>query len=155
LGRNAIGIGGKAVTVARVEVTGLRELLREARKVERDLPKAMRTALLPVSQEVMGRARLRAGALGGVHRHAARRGLRAGATQNTAWIKLVATTEPTILGAEFGGGARKTTRQFPPWRGAGSDAGYFVYPEIRGSADDVMEHVENAVEDLMRQAGFL
>ena len=142
------------MTVAKVEVVGLRELLRDVRKVERDLPKSMRAALLPVSQEVLARARSRAGALGGVHRHAARRGLRGGATQNTAWIKLVASTEPTILGAEFGGGAKKTTRQFPPWRGSGSDAGYFVYPEIRGSADDVMGHVEDAVNDLIRQAGL-
>jgi hypothetical protein len=62
--------------------------------------------------------------------------------------------EPTIFGAEFGGGARKTTRQFQPWRGSGGGAGYFVYPTIRGSASDVSEQVEDAVNDLIRSAGF-
>jgi hypothetical protein len=89
-----------------------------------------------------------------VHRHAVRRGLRAGATQNTAWIKLLASREPTILGAEFGGGRRPSTRQFPPWRGAGRNAGYFVYPTIRGESDDIMRRLEHAVRDLLRRAGF-
>lgn len=113
----------------------------------------MRQALLPVSREILSRATQRAQSQGGVAAHAVRRGLRAGATQNTAWIKLLA-REPTIFGAEFGGGARKTTRQFPPWRGSGGGAGYFVYPTIRGSAGDISDHVEGAVNDLLRSAGF-
>jgi hypothetical protein len=144
-----------AVTVARVQVDGLNQLLRDVRKVERGLPKSMRKALLPVSQNVFAKAKGRATALGGVHRHAVRRGLRAGATQKTAWIKLVGTREPTIFGAEFGGGRRKTTRQFPEWRGSGGGAGYFVYPTIRGESDNVAREVEQSVEQLLRQAGFL
>ena len=142
------------MTVARVEVTGLKQLLRDARKVERDLPKEMRQQLVPISQFVLSRARQRAQSLGGVHAHAARRGLRGGATQNTAWIKLAANTEPTILGAEFGGGARPTTRQFPPWRGSGGGAGYFVYPTIRGSVAPITDQLEDALMRFMRSAGF-
>lgn len=141
------------LTIARVQVDGLKQLLRDARRVEKDLPKAMRRALLPVSREVLSRATQRAQGQGGVAAHAVRRGLKAGATQNTAWIKLLA-REPTIFGAEFGGGARRTTRQFQPWRGSGGGAGYFVYPTIRGSARDVSDHVEDAVKDLIHSAGF-
>jgi hypothetical protein len=142
------------VTVARVEVTGLKQLLRDVRKVENDLPKEMRQHLIPVSQAVLARSRSRAQSLGGVQAHAARRGLRAGATQNSAWIKLVGTREPTIFGAEFGGGRRKTTRQFPPWRGSGGGAGYFVFPTIRGMSGDITDQLENGIRDLMRRAGF-
>jgi hypothetical protein len=131
----------------------LKQLLRDARRVEKDLPKAMRQSLLPISRQVLSRATQRAQSQGGVAAHAVRRGLRAGATQNTAWIKLLG-REPTIFGAEFGGGARKTTRQFQPWRGSGGGAGYFVYPTIRGSAADVSGQVESAVADLIRSAGF-
>jgi hypothetical protein len=131
----------------------LKQLLRDARRVEKDLPKAMRQSLLPISRQVLSRATQRAQSQGGVAAHAVKRGLRAGATQNTAWIKLLG-REPTIFGAEFGGGHRRTTRQFKPWRGSGNDAGYFVYPAIRASVDDVSDQVEDAVNDLIRFAGF-
>jgi hypothetical protein len=142
------------VTVARVEISGLKQLLRDVRRVENDLPREMRQRLIPVSQAVMARARGRAQSLGGVQAHAVRRGLRAGATQNSAWIKLLGTREPTIFGAEFGGGRRKTTRQFPPWRGSGGGAGYFVFPTIRGMSGDITQQLEDAVGDLIRRAGF-
>jgi hypothetical protein len=137
-----------------VHVDGLKQLIRDAKRVDRDLPKTMREQMLPISQKVLRGSQQRAQGLGGVHRHAARRGLRAGATQNTAWIKLAASREPTILGAEFGGGRRSTTRQFPPWRGSGSTAGYFVYPTIRSESDNIMRQLEHAVRGLLRRAGF-
>ena len=142
------------MTVARVEIKGLKQLLRDVRKVEADLPKTMRQTLLPISQNVLSRARQRAQGLGGVQAHAVRRGLRAGATQNTAWIKLLADKEPTILGAEYGGGARPTTRQFPPWRGSGGGSGYFVWPTIRGMAREVDDRFADGLDDVLRSAGF-
>jgi hypothetical protein len=142
------------VTVARIQVDGLKQMLRDVRKIERELPKEMRQHLMPISQRVMSQATQRAQSLGGVQRHAVRRGLRAGATQNTAWIKLLGTKEPTIFGAEFGGGRRSTTRQFPPWRGSGGGAGYFVYPTIRGMSGDISNDLEDGVKALLRSAGF-
>jgi hypothetical protein len=142
------------MTVASVEVDGLKQLIRDVRRVERDLPKTMRVRMLPISQSVVVEARRRGQSLGGVQTHAVRRGLRGGATQNTAWIKLLASREPTILGAEFGGGRRRTTRQFPPWRGSGRNAGYFVYPTLRESSDDIIRQLEDSVRDLLRLAGF-
>lgn len=142
------------MTVARVEVEGLKQLLRDARRVENDLPKQMRLHLLPISQSVLRQAKQRGQSLGGVQRHAVRRGLRGGATQNSAWIKLAASAEPTILGAEFGGGRRPTTQQFPPWRGSGGGAGYFLFPTIRGMSGEITDRFENALDDLLRSAGF-
>lgn len=142
------------MTTARVQVDGLKQLLRDVRRVEKDLPKTMRQQLVPISRMVLSRTRHRAQSQGGVAAHAVRRGLRGGATQNSAWIKLVGSREPTIFGAEFGGGRRKTTRQFKPWRGSGGGAGYFVYPTIRGSAEEVSDQVESAVDELIRAAGF-
>jgi hypothetical protein len=142
------------MVASHIEIDGLKQLLRDVRRVEQDLPKVMRQQLVPISQTVLTSARGRAQSLGGVHRHAARRGLRAGATQNTAWIKLVASREPTILGAEFGGGRRSTTRQFPPWRGSGGGAGYFVYPTIRAKSGEISGRLETAVVRLFRSAGF-
>jgi hypothetical protein len=138
----------------RVQVDGLKELVRDLRKVEHGLPGAMRQAMLPISQSVVTTARARGQSLGGVQAHAVKRGLRGGATRNTAWIKLAASREPTILGAEFGGGHRPTTRQFPPWRGSGGGAGYFVYPTIRGKAGEIAGLLEAAVRKLIREAGF-
>ena len=89
----------------KIEVNGLKELLRDARKVEKDLPKEMRTALLPVSREVLSRGRPGPSHWAASTPTRCGMGLRAGATQNTAWIKLLGSQEPTIFGAEFGGGA--------------------------------------------------
>src|SRR5918994_7614584 len=133
------------MVISRIDVDGLKPLLRDLRRIDRDLPKTMRRQLLPVSQTVLRGAQAKASGLGGVHAHAARRGLRAGATQNTAWLRLLATKEPTILGAEFGGGRSPRPRQFPPGRGSGSGAGYFVYPTIRDKSDDIARDLENAV----------
>lgn len=46
-------------------------------------------------------------------------------------VRLFGDEEPAVFGAEFGGGARPTTRQFAPWRGKGEDAGYMLFPTIR------------------------
>ena len=53
-----------------------------------------------------------------------------------------------IWGAEFGGGARPTTRQFKPWLGNDTGAGYFLWPTVRGDR----EFIENAYGDAILDA---
>lgn len=53
-----------------------------------------------------------------------------------------------IWGAEFGGGARPTTRQFKPWRGNDTGAGYFLWPTVRGDRD----FIETAYGDAILEA---
>lgn len=72
-------------------------------------------------------AKQRGGSLGGVHRH-----VLPGLSISGNVIKMDVRGQPAILGAEFGGGRRPTTRQFPPFRGSSRNAGYFLYLALRG-----------------------
>ena len=81
-------------------------------------------------------ARSRGAGLGSVHGHVAP-GIKA--VNQRPIIRLFGDEQPAIFGAEFGGGARPTTRQFPPWRGKGSDAGYMLFPTIREQTEEKFE----------------
>lgn len=86
-------------------------------------------------------AKREGGSLGGVHRHV----LPAlSITGNT--IKLDARKQPAVLGAEFGGRRRSTTQQFPPFRGSGPRAGYFLYPALRGQESEIEGLVTSLIE---------
>lgn len=54
-----------------------------------------------------------------------------------------------IWGAEFGGGARESTRQFLPHKG---QTGYFLWPTVRDNSDDMQDRYSeallNALEDI-------
>jgi hypothetical protein len=52
-----------------------------------------------------------------------------------------------MWGAEFGSAQHK---QFQPWGGNGTSAGYFLWPSIR--MDDILERWAEATEDAMRTA---
>lgn len=54
-----------------------------------------------------------------------------------------------IWGAEYGGGSRPRTRQFPPWRGAGSGAGYFLWPAVREDNAYIKEQYSMALLDAL------
>jgi hypothetical protein len=88
-------------------------------------------------------ARQRGGSLGGVHRHVLP-GLNV--VGNT--IRLDVRRQPAILGAEFGGGRRPTTQQFPPWRGSDRQAGYMLYPALRAEE----AHIDRAIVALIDRA---
>jgi len=77
-------------------------------------------------------ARARGAQLGSVHAHAAP-GIKA--VNQAPIVRLYGNQHPEIFGAEFGGGARPRTRQFPPWRGKGQDAGYMLFPVMREYTD--------------------
>jgi hypothetical protein len=55
-----------------------------------------------------------------------------------------------IFGAEFGGGQRKSTRQFKPHRGT---EGYWLYPTLRSSLDELYRDYQDTREDLARKWG--
>lgn len=63
-------------------------------------------------------------------------------------IRLDVRQQPAIMGAVFGGGRRPSTRQFPPWRGSGRDAGYMVYPDLLEQEAEL----ETLVVDLIERA---
>lgn len=90
-------------------------------------------------------ARARAGSLGSVHRHAS-----AGITAARSTIRLDTGRHPEILGAEFGGARRPTTRQFPPWRGFGRNAGYMLYPALRSLERELGHMIDTVIERSLR-----
>jgi hypothetical protein len=114
----------------RLEVTGLKEARRALRDIDPQLSREITVAHRAVSSMVASDAQAAAQSLGGVHAHAAD-AIRARAAQTYAGIAVGNNAHPEALGAEFGGGSRPRTRQFPPWRGNGENAGYAVYPTIR------------------------
>jgi hypothetical protein len=50
-----------------------------------------------------------------------------------------------IWGAEYGGGSKPTTRQFEPWRGSGTGAGYFLWPTVRGMNTEIDDTYSKAL----------
>ena len=76
--------------------------------------------------------------------------IRAGATARTPHVTVGKAAVPWALGFEFGGGQKRTTRQFPPWRGNGEDAGYFLWPAVRSHREDVLESVDRALTEVLK-----
>lgn len=66
-------------------------------------------------------------------------------------------------GAEFGaahnlprrmanGRTRRGWNQFPPWRGSGDEAGYFIWPTIRAETDRLLEVYMEALMRIIKNA---
>jgi hypothetical protein len=140
-----------------VEVKGLSQLRRALKELGPDFQKELRQAGKDTSIKVAGDARSGALGLGGVAAKSAP------AVKNTtlrsnllgAGVVLDGEKYPMALGAEFGGQRRPTTKQFEPWRGSGSGAGYFVYPAIRNNAAFIEEQYVDAIDGALRQNGFI
>ncbi len=56
------------------------------------------------------------------------------------------TVGDVIFGAEFGGQARPTTRQFRPHLGT---TGYFLWPTVREQSDDTQRRYSQALDDAL------
>lgn len=117
---------------------GILDVLRNARRREIVDP-------IGVASGVAVEARQKASSLGSVHRHAS-----AGIRQAQNQIRLDTGQHPEILGAEFGGGRRSSTRQFPPYRGKGPSAGYFLWPTIRAADKAIAREIERKLDRLFR-----
>lgn len=134
-----------------VKVTGLNELNRALRDMGgREFQKELKEAGAEVAGEVASGARGRALALGGVAAKTAP-SIRAAAGFTSAGVGFGGSGYPFAMGAEFGSVRFK---QFKPWRGNGSDAGYFVYESIRDNADMIGQRYLDAVDDVLRKHGL-
>jgi hypothetical protein len=116
--------GGKVSQ--KVEVEGLKETLRAFSKYGKDANAELHKPKVRSPPAPAAAAQGRASGLGGVHSLAAR-SLRA-RSDRTPTIVGGGRKAPYFFGAEFGGGGRPRTRQFPPHRG---QAGYFLWPTIK------------------------
>lgn len=133
-----------------VQVEGLAELSRALKKLEggkelsRELREANKDAATYVKDKASGRGR----SLGSTAAMIAPM-LKASAGAQSAGVSLG--SHPAAAGAEFGGRGRPTTQQFQPHRGRD---GYFVYPTIRDSAEEIVKPYEEAIDRLIKKAGL-
>lgn len=126
--------------------------IRDMTLLQARLPRRLAEEDEAQAGRIAGIARNRGAGLGGVQAKAAP-GIKA--VNQRPIIRLFVDDFPYILGAEFGGGKRPTTRQFPPWRGSGTDAGYMLFPTIREeTADKAAEFMDRYAEVVAREAGF-
>lgn len=134
------------MTDARVDVQGLNELRSELRKL--DLTDQLKDAHYRVASLVVDEAEKKARAIGRMQAKAAE-SLRATRTQNKAAVSIGSTRYAFALGAEFGA---KNYPQFLPWRGSGTNSGYFMWPAIRESRDEVMRLYGDEIERITSDA---
>ena len=135
-----------------IQVEGLRELHRALKALDveggSELSKELRGAHKEAADGVRSKAYGRAMSIGGVAAKAAP-SLKARAGAQSAGVAVGGAAYPFGLGAEFGAYRYK---QFSPWRGNGSDAGYFLYPTIRDEADSIIEPYLEALDAVTRKA---
>lgn len=133
-----------------IEVQGLREFTRELKRAQQNFGTEMRVANKKVADAVATRAQSTARGQGGVAAKTAP-SIRSLAQQTRAQVSLGGGAYPFAMGAEFGS---FRYRQFKPWRGSGSDAGYFLYETIRdmGRAGDIERAFMDAVDDAVKGA---
>jgi hypothetical protein len=171
------GRAGRATVVPRngIYIEGLWELLRDLQKADDQFNTEMRKASAEVAKGVTQNAR-RAASTVQHNRQAleAAHGLQA-RSDRVPTIKLnekmnfksvsrgrvrgsrgrmvnrKVTMGDVFFGAEFGGQARKTTRQFPPHRGKG---GYFFWPTVRRMRNEIADEYLDAIEKVMQKLGF-
>lgn len=135
-----------------VRVEGLNELNRALRQMGGpELQKELKEAGKTVAEKVASDARTNAMSLGGVAAKVAP-SIKASARNTGAGVRFGGAKYPFAGGAEFGS---LQFKQFKPWRGNTSDAGYFLYPSIRSNSDTIADEYLSAVEDLARRNGLL
>lgn len=133
-----------------VNVEGLAELSKALKKLEggKELSRELRIANKEAATFVKNKATARGQSLGSTAAMIAPT-LKASAGATSAGVSLG--SHPAAAGAEFGGRGRATTQQFQPHKGT---TGYFVYPTIRDSAEEIVKPYEEAIDRLVRKAGL-
>lgn len=171
------GRAGKAKIIPRngVYIDGLWQLLRDLEKADERFNTEMRKASLEVAKGLAQNARRKASTVD--HRRQAleaAHGLQAKSDRvptvqlrpemafrsvNRATVRgsrgrtrrRKVTMGDVFFGAEFGGQKRPTTQQFPPHRGKG---GYFFWPTVRESRNQIAEEYLDTIEKVMEKLGF-
>jgi len=138
-------------------VVGADEFARKLRDMDREVYKQLGRQNRAISKIVVDRARNDASAIGRMQAKAAK-GVQATNTRNGVGIRLTKGRYAFAFGAEYGA---KKYAQFDSWRGNQFDAndwgggiGYFFFPAIRESKDDVFEKYLDSVRMAAASAGI-
>lgn len=134
--------------VESIRVEGLRDFQRELRQMHKEWPRELRKAAKKAADLVAEKTRSSFASRDGVAPKVAP-SVKALAQQRSASVRIGGEKYPYAMGAEFGSIEYK---QFEPWRGAGTDAGYSLFPTIRETRDEVSETFGDAIDDVARRA---
>lgn len=134
-----------------IHVEGLTELNRSLKALDAKLPKELRAANKDVATHVAGVAQSNAYSLGGVAAKFLAPSIKPSAGITSAGVGFGGPAWPAAAGAEFGSIKYK---QFEPWRGNGSEAGYAVYPAVRSEIDEMQHTYEQSVDHLIKKVGL-
>lgn len=129
--------------------SGLKELRAALQGFDPALARQLTTVNKTIAQAVVTGARARGGAL--THPrpgHEALGTLKATAGQLSASVKYGDTGVPWALGEEFGS---IRYHQFPPWRGNGTSAGYFLWPTIRDELPRLFDAYDEMIQSVLAQ----
>jgi len=164
-----------------VEVKDLFETLRKFQKASPEFNKEMRKVAYSIATKLAAEVKVEAGAAGSTPGRARQylqvaKGLRA-SNERIPTIKLrgnepfKSTTRPVnqnlrkgvkgrnkkvvlsdiFFGAEFGGGARRTTLQFLRHRG---QSGYFFWPTVRKRKNEIAKEYLEGIDKVVKQLGI-
>ena len=131
---------------ARISVTGIADLQKALRQVDKDLPKELAAGLAEASEIVLAEARpmvpVRSGKAAG--------SMKVRKQQRGASIAVGGSAAPYYPWLDFGGKIGRhnaTTRPF-------ITGGRYIYPALRRKDDEVRAKVDQVLERLARLAGF-
>jgi hypothetical protein len=143
-----------------VEVEGLNECLRAFSRFGRDANGELRDAAQAHARRIVPRMAAAAVAQGGPARaiagnvKAPRDRVPCIAAGGTKRADVQRARRPPagelVFGAEFGGGQRKTTRQFKAHRG---HEGYWLYPTLRSNVNELFEGYQRTLLELATKWG--
>lgn len=119
-------------------------LNRALRRLPKEVSGQLRDASQDISRDVASGAESKAKSVGGAAKLVT---VKAG-RDRVPVVKVTAPKgKPVVMGSEFGGGARKTTRQFRPHLGP---TGYFLYPTVRSRHDEIIDRYSEALLRALR-----
>jgi hypothetical protein len=143
-----------------VQVEGLKETLKAFNKYGKDANKELRQAA-GVEADRMVAALQVAGAMAGAQAELTATSVKrrsdrvpvivAGGSRRIrprTRSKRKVSAGDVFFGAEFGGGRRPTTRQFPPWQGR---TGYWFWPTVRRHLPELRRRYIATLDDLARK----
>ena len=128
-----------------IQVAGVKALLRALNKIPKDLQNDVRDASQRIATDIVTGAKnashtpLQRMVAGGL---VARRD-RVPVVKTAGTVGAGVPTRDVFYGAEFGGGRRPTTQQFPTHKGT---QGYFLYPYIRSHSIGYSEIWGDAID---------
>lgn len=148
------GAEAQVVTEEAVKVRGLRELSSAFRKMDVELPKALKGEFLGVAQGIAGKVQQRMPHISG----RAQGSVKARASVRGASIAAGGRAAPYYQFLDFGGSTGRGHK--PGAAGSGSikrrfvKGGRYIYPALAEHRDDIEKAVDEAVEKVARSAGF-